>query len=351
MKRAADGKTKESLATCNDLLKAANKPTARKAFKEDPVAALLRLLGGKKAPTAPAKQRAGQSETAVSAPGRAGDTSGRGKKSIKAPGRPAAAEMTFELPVWDPGQKLVIEYQADGRILVNAGPGTGKTAVACARVAWLIDHDDISPGGIWLISFTRTAVREVKDRIKSYLRQGSAVHEVRIATVDSHAWAIHSGFDSKAKVLGTYEENIERLLELVKSNEGVSEYLESVRHVIIDEAQDIVGVRAELILEIIKRLSNECGMTVFSDDAQAIYGFAGDEDSRMSKKRHSTIAEQLRKLKAPKFIELEIETVHRTKSLSLKKIFTELRREVLKAGKGPRAKAERHKKQNRGAGR
>ena len=39
------------------------------------------------------------------------------------------------------------------------GPGTGKTAVACARVAELIDKG-VNPAGIWLISFTRTAIRQ-----------------------------------------------------------------------------------------------------------------------------------------------------------------------------------------------
>lgn len=324
-KKTADGKTIEFLATFNDLLKAANNPQSKKTSKkEDPVSALLRLLGGgKKAPAVPAKQQAGKSETAAFAHGE------REKKSIKTPAQPAAADMSFELPVWDPGQKRVIEYRAAGRILVNAGPGTGKTAVACARIAWLIDNDDVNPGRIWLISFTRTAVREVKDRIRSYLRDGGDVHQVKIATIDSHAWSIHSGFDPKAKILGTYDDNIAQLTELVKNHEGVRDYLDSVEHVIIDEAQDIVGPRAELIVEIIKNLPAECGVTVFSDDAQAIYGFARDEESRMSDTKQPTITERLRKLKDLKFEELGIDTVHRTKSATLKKIFTELRKEVM----------------------
>ena len=126
---------------------------------------------------------------------------------------------------WDKSQREVIAAPERDRLLVGAGPGTGKTAVACARVWKLIDHDGLEPSRIWLISFTRTAVREIRDRIADYLEDASAAYAVRIATLDSHAWTIHSGFDEEASILETYEENIERVLALVRQDEFVSEYL------------------------------------------------------------------------------------------------------------------------------
>lgn len=240
--------------------------------------------------------------------------------------QPLDSNRVFPKMDWDDKQKIVIEYSPDARITVQAGPGTGKTEVACARVAWLIDHENTSPGNIWLISFTRTAVQEVRNRIKDYLENGDSVHYIKIATIDSRAWSIHSGFDEKAHLIGSYEDNIQSLLKLVKNNEGVGEYLETVEHLIVDEAQDIVGIRAELILEIIKKLSKTCGVTVFADDAQAIYGFALDDDNESAEYR-LTLSEQLRSLP---FEKLELDTVHRTKSPSLKKIFYDLRKKVVK---------------------
>ena len=38
-----------------------------------------------------------------------------------------------------PEQRTVVELEDDAQFLVEAGPGTGKTAVACARVAYLIE--------------------------------------------------------------------------------------------------------------------------------------------------------------------------------------------------------------------
>ncbi len=43
-------------------------------------------------------------------------------------------------------------------MIVYAGPGMGKTAVACARVSELIDQN-VEAGNIWMLSFTRTAVK------------------------------------------------------------------------------------------------------------------------------------------------------------------------------------------------
>ncbi len=169
---------------------------------------------------------------------------------------------------WDRSQRDVIDSPPEDRLLVGAGPGTGKTAVACARVSHLIDQGGLEPSRIWLISFTRTAVREIRDRIAAYLEDASAAYAVKIATLDSHAWTIHSGFDEEAKILGSYEENIEKVLDLVRQDENVAEYLESVEHLVVDEAQDIVGIRADLVVEIIRKLTSICGVTVFADEAR-----------------------------------------------------------------------------------
>ena len=68
--------------------------------------------------------------------------------------------------VWDDCQERVIKAPPGNRVLVHAGPGTGKTAVACARVAHLIDGKEIEPSRIWLISFTRTAVKRYATGLK-----------------------------------------------------------------------------------------------------------------------------------------------------------------------------------------
>lgn len=232
---------------------------------------------------------------------------------------------------WDKSQRDVIDAPPEDRLLVGAGPGTGKTAVACARVSQLIDQGGLEPSRIWLISFTRTAVREVRDRIAAYLEDAAAAYAVKIATLDSHAWTIHSGFDEEAKILGSYEENIERVLDLVREDENVGEYLETVEHLVVDEAQDIVGVRADLVVELIRKLSSPCGVTIFADEAQAIYGFADDPEVRPGEAGEPPVPEKIRRSTAGAFRECELTQVHRTGSPQLLTIFSDTRRKVLAA--------------------
>ena len=239
---------------------------------------------------------------------------------------------------WDESQRGVITAAADDRLLVGAGPGTGKTAVACARVSHLIDHEGVEPSRIWLISFTRTAVREIRDRIACHLEDASEAYAVKIATLDSHAWMIHSGFKEDSRILGTYEENIQSVLDLLREDEYVAEYVAGTEHLIVDEAQDLVGVRADLVTEIIERLPLSSGVTVFADEAQAIYGFADDTVVQAGEVRLPPLPVTIRSRFTGRFRECELTEVHRTDSPQLLKIFSGTRRKVLGAGDDTRGK-------------
>ena len=226
---------------------------------------------------------------------------------------------------WDCSQKRVIAAPAAARIIVDAGPGTGKTAVACARLAHLISECGVEPSKAWMISFTRTAVAEIRARLHGYL--GDDATAVRIATVDSHAWTIHSGFDENATLTGSYEANIEKVLDLVCSQEEVTEYLESVEHLILDEAQDFIGIRADLVEALLLRLSKNCGVTVFADEAQSIYGFSEEDTSTVD--FSTDLLKRLWENPSLAFKGELLDTVHRTESQGLLEIFSDVRKTIL----------------------
>ena len=232
---------------------------------------------------------------------------------------------------WDSDQLLVIGAGHHQRLLVEAGPGTGKTAVACARIAHLVEKDGIAESNIWMISFTRTAVAEIRSRLQSYV--GEAAFSIKVATVDSHAWAIHSGHDPTARLTGSYEENIDRVIELICSDDAVQEELEHVEHLVVDEAQDLVGNRAQLVGALIRQLNSGCGITVFADSAQAIYGFSEDDTG------HHTAGSKtlVDKLASPTrgFEKRLLRTVHRTSSPGLKRIFGDVRASILRGSEAP----------------
>lgn len=250
---------------------------------------------------------------------------------------------------WDRYQTAVIKAPRVARLLVDAGPGTGKTAVACSRIAHLVDDLGVEPSHVWLISFTRTAVREMRNRLVHYLGDREAAFAVRIATLDSHAWAINTGFDERATLGGSYERNIEDVLRLVREDDQVAEYLDTVEHLLIDEAQDIVGIRADLVTAIISRLSASCGVTVFSDQAQAIYGFADADVARADGQRPAALVDRLAAECRPAFERASLATIFRTRRKDLLSIFTKARALVLAPAVQPAAKLAAIKDQLRHA--
>ncbi len=226
----------------------------------------------------------------------------------------------------DATQLSVIEAARDARLVVDAGPGTGKTAVAIARVAHLVSQCELSASHIWFFSFTRTAVAEIRNRLSKMLEDESDVCSIRIATLDSHAWALHSGFDEAAALSGSYEENIEKTLALVRFDRQLHDELRSVEHLVVDEAQDIVGVRADLVTAIIEKLPPTCGVTVFADEAQAIYGFAEDSDRKPPEDPRDTLPQRLRRMA---FDDRKLVAVYRTTSPGLLELFLDTRSKLL----------------------
>lgn len=225
---------------------------------------------------------------------------------------------------WDEQQNGIIELETDRRVIVDAGPGCGKTAVACARVAFLINRCGIEPHHIWLISFTRTAVRELRNRIGSHLEDPDHAYQLRIFTLDSAAWVIHSGFRVEAKLTGYHDQNIETALELVRKDEETAEALRDIRHLVVDEAQDITGIRADLVEAILSKLDPECGVSIFCDEAQSIYGFTEETAASTA---GANLARRL--MGSPgkyPFLVKELETIYRTGSAGLKSIFGEGRK-------------------------
>jgi len=66
----------------------------------------------------------------------------------------------------NPKQQQLIDG-TDGIYLVDAGAGTGKTFTVTRRYANILAQDDVEPEDILLITFTRNAATEMKDRISA----------------------------------------------------------------------------------------------------------------------------------------------------------------------------------------
>ncbi len=166
-------------------------------------------------------------------------------------------------------QRAVVEQSVDARVLVTAGPGTGKTHTLIRRLDFLVSEEEVSPGEILVLTFSRAAVRELRKRTAT---QGGAARHIRAQTFDS--WALDllmrvdadGGWEERP-----FDERIDGARQAIEDGLADEEIGEDLLHVVVDEVQDLVGARRELVETLLDVF--DPGFTVVGDPAQSIYGF------------------------------------------------------------------------------
>lgn len=227
---------------------------------------------------------------------------------------------------WDEEQQLVIEADPSDKLLVSAGPGMGKTSVACSRVAYLVDRENVTDSNIWLVSFTRAAITEVKARISDFAEDPDNVFAVKISTIDSQAWKIRYGFSPEqvSDLFGGFETGISRAIEVMQERaDDFRDTFYDIEHVIVDEAQDVTGQRARFLLAFIALLQPSCGLTVFHDPAQAIYDYAEDDETPLR------FIDGLKEMLGDRLEELSLKRIYRTEEPALLRLYEDLRLDIL----------------------
>ena len=162
-------------------------------------------------------------------------------------------------------QVSVVELPVNALALVTAGPGAGKTFTMVRRLQRLAIEEDLSAADVLVLSFSRSAVRVLGERL------AGSPSRPRVRTFD--AWAlellmdIRPGTDWRTK---TFEQRVLAAADALKDG-SLDERFEHLQHVMIDEAQDLVGSRQMLVQSLLERYC--CGFTIVADLAQAIYDF------------------------------------------------------------------------------
>lgn len=187
----------------------------------------------------------------------------------------------------DASQESVIKSDITERIIVNAGPGTGKTWTLIEKLIYMVEDQNTDPEGILVLCFTRVAVEVIEQRLLAEAEAGRIGYgwsKIDIRTFDSFAtymiaWVqenytelLPMGYSLDSQEYDTRIRMASQIL--LKKDDVLSQY----QHVIIDEVQDLVGCRAEFVLKLLSILPESCGFTLLGDACQALYDYQAIND-------------------------------------------------------------------------
>lgn len=243
----------------------------------------------------------------------------------------ARKELNGPLRIWagmtssaqaDFSQDRVVALPPNARAVVVAGPGAGKTFTIQRRICRLLESG-LNPSAISVIAYSRTAVAELLARVP--VIDGEVVD---IRTLDSIAglFVSHATEDIGET---DYEGTVRQATTLIARDDRIARrWLDGRRHLIVDEAQDVVGPRRDMLTAVIGALPGDCGVTVFGDPAQAIYDYRAREFGHAGPMAIDAI------LTASGFERFELGGNHRTSRSSLRRLAREGRGIALDAASG-----------------
>lgn len=125
--------------------------------------------------------------------------------------------MNLELESLNPEQRRAVTC-VNGRLLILAGAGSGKTRVLTMRMAYLIKACDVSPKNILGLTFTNKAAEEMRHRISGLIDKKSA-KQVTLCTFHSLCMQIlrkeihHLGYTSHFSLYD--EKDLQRLINTI----------------------------------------------------------------------------------------------------------------------------------------
>jgi hypothetical protein len=201
------------------------------------------------------------------------EVKGGGKAFILAYFSLMGHKVYYEKTPWTEDQLKIIGEL--GIVVVNAGPGTGKTTTANEKAYRLKDE------GVLLLSYSNEAIKENYKRMYSYAEIKGLIgmkdytKNICVTTVDSLSSFIlgsqhEEGFDSTVKSSINHMISQKGVPKLQIPGQDVYKY----RHLIVDECQDVDDMRGRCILEFYKRC--RClSLTLFGDPRQTVSKSSG----------------------------------------------------------------------------
>ncbi len=175
-------------------------------------------------------------------------------------------------------QMEIISDKESRCIVVAAGPGSGKTRVLVHKLASLLLLEDVKHEQMLMLTFSRAAATEFKQRIMELI--GKAAHFIEIKTFHSYC------FDLLGRI-GSLEESenvVRQAADMIASGDVEPTRIRKTV-LVIDEAQDMSADEFALV-QALMSANEEMRVIAVGDDDQNIYEFRGSNSQHMNMLAH-----------------------------------------------------------------
>jgi RecQ family ATP-dependent DNA helicase len=168
-------------------------------------------------------------------------------------------------------QRKVYDAEINQHINVMAGPGSGKTHTLTLRVARLVHHIGTNPEEILVLAYNRAVVSELKERLGRLfndLGYGNLAKRIKIFTFHGLA----KRYCQNEIKDQPFEEWETILLDQLNNAPGqIMNQLAPLKHILVDEFQDINNVRIMLLNKLHELTDSH--LFIIGDPNQSIYGY------------------------------------------------------------------------------
>lgn len=169
-------------------------------------------------------------------------------------------------------QRKIYFSDVNQNINVVAGPGSGKTHTLTLRVARLVYYKFANPEEILVLAYNRAVVSELKERLGKLFKDlgfGNLAKRIKIFTFHGLAKKYCQEHLEGLK----FEDWEPKLLQILNGTPGViMNQLAPLKHVLVDEFQDIDEVRMDLLYRI--NDLTKAHLFIIGDPNQSIYGYS-----------------------------------------------------------------------------
>lgn len=253
-----------------------------------------------------------------------------------------------------------IHASPEKRMLIEAGPGAGKTWALVQKLLYMTNpgnKNPIPPGKVLVLTFSRAAAAVIRSRLQKEAEKNypdSPYDNIQIATIDSFAYSLLRVM-SQSNVFNEYVKGFAENYENKTRRDYdwyINEALQALRvsscdnlnvmktagyrFVAVDEVQDINGIRADFILKLLDELPQNSGISVLGDPCQAIYDFS--QLDRISQYSLTTAVQFFKGLKKIEGMHHYCFTGNHRSNLSMNSILNQNRSQFTDADSADKAK-------------